>query len=1804
MSRSITITVPAANVPSTQAGFPLFIDLADLGDDFWDYVSEDGHDIRMKTTGEIDLPFDLIYFVREERIGALRVKVTLSATVDTSVVLHYASAGLSWVLPTDPNGRNAVYTGFHRVLSFLDSLYDRTGSGNKMEFDAGFLPLLNQSAAITGDTTCHQGVCFDRENNVLFTIGTNLINRYTWSGSAWTLDKQNTDPNGDAGDVNHCGAGFYRDGKLYIPQSFDDYAYTKLSEYDAETLALIRTRNITAPVGDYPDGPYWTAGVTWVPALNCFVFCEYYNTGTKFFKHADDDDLTFLGTIDLSSALTQLQGITWWRGAFWVTKDDDNYLYRVSIDGTEINRVFYLNGYTYIEGLQASGNKLFLLASNAVNHGVVFELTPWTKYGPAAGLYNPNANTTNMSIAATRYTEWSLGLTARITARTLTQTQMFCNYQLKNSGDSAKRESLGFGSVQGKIGVWNSTDLWLYRDPLTDEEFAGVAYVDNFSTHTVDAAPTGWTERWNTGAGTCTIRNDGGVYGRNSLEYIRANTGTYAISIDAIGTAEDDAEVLALVYINTNSDNKTRIYVRGGGAVGSENGYFAYMQPTADSIGIQKYAAGASTNLGSKAKTVDYGVWYYMRFRVVGTALKFKTWEKGTAEPAAWDLEVTDAALSAGWVGLGGNSSAAGENNYDFFAVSTGANPVTIPLCKDDTEITNHVAISHNGTTARTLYHNGQAYVDSGCAERPTSDANVVSFGAPYSISQAMTGMIEWFWMASSVVSADWLTTDYENVINHTTFYTIGAGEATPDLSAATGEILQPIADQAAYDLQPYIERDLADEVRLITDTISAILATSRVETVVDEIKVILDDPAAILEPGLAGVTGDTLQVIRDSITYGLINLTQPQRWVAPTTITPKTNLIDPIYLAAHPVRHPSIYFEPRVKSYGAFTRAISAPVGFVKTGDVTLSVLDPDNVLKRKISVKTIKKATVDMRLGPEGGSYRSFLRPWRRRVYNVSQPSDGILNFNLKDNVFDMLERSYPVLIHSRNFTNLPANLSSTWANIIVGAVSGTNGAIPCRLVDTVNFRYLVHANPSKSVDGVFRRIASPEPGGPEWEQVGAGEYSVVQTTYLDNGEGGGSYGTILQFYADQGSQEIRANVTGCYDPSTGDLRYTNFADYLLSIFEYLAQIENRTDVINLASFEETRDKVADLVCAGAVTEKITYGELITRIQRSSNIDVFADKNDRIAIHYTGDDDEPSIDLDHVKHFYGGTVSQEMADPVYNRFKYKYAPNFAAGSWTDAQYDNLEDQEAVQDEVMEDPEELQMFFVRDANTADSVIRHRAGYCRLESFKFHATIPMIPVLEELELADLVRITHFAGMAPLGYSRKQFKIMKLVMDIDKLTYQLEGIVRKLPPPNDVITNVDDSGNGGNDDSSDSRKGLTQATGGAAYNCRCGPWSRGTEGEYFALFRDGSDSSRLLMCYTNNYGFSWYVADDTHAPYFTAAQGGLLSFDACKNDAIDDDTIHVACQAYFGRVVYCPFNMRTKTWGSVEEINASSDIYGLATVSIDCRYPGGEPLVFFQGNRRPGTLYPGTLRARAYYSMKTAGAWTSPILVTPDGLLYSFWSFGSMDDDCDCRAERVIAGRDNRMHFFFNTDQGYQQYWLTMNGNRTFNEPPIKYVYGYQNAPLNVNALLFKDRTRIALFQKRDTHMRARILTEGSELAVMASNNLSEGNKWISAPVTTASKNPPGFFGYDATAGKLYCVLGQQYPGGRLRIMESSNDGLTWSASKAVDPDGGLYVVTGNIFTIGKEPYLATFGSETWNSSSWPRWIWKRISTIT
>jgi hypothetical protein len=196
--------------------------------------------------------------------------------------------------------------------------------------------------------------------------------------------------------------------------------------------------------------------------------------------------------------------------------------------------------------------------------------------------------------------------------------------------------------------------------------------------------PSGFTNRW---LSTATFSTTDSGSGNIALTQAISTQNIVGISMDAVdGDANrDNGEVLLKMRASAlySSTTACGAMCRGSGSSGSENMYLAGL--SGGMLQIAKVVSGAYTLIASDNTIInEFGetaafatVFYWMRFRYVGTALKCRIWRHDQSEPGTWDIETTDSSVTGvGWAGILGFRDA----TYDFSDIAVATNSDTASM--------------------------------------------------------------------------------------------------------------------------------------------------------------------------------------------------------------------------------------------------------------------------------------------------------------------------------------------------------------------------------------------------------------------------------------------------------------------------------------------------------------------------------------------------------------------------------------------------------------------------------------------------------------------------------------------------------------------------------------------------------------------------------------------------------------------------------------------------------------------------------------------------------------------------------------------------------------------------------------------------------------------------------------------------------------------------------------------------------------------------------------------------------------------
>jgi hypothetical protein len=123
------ITVAASEVDSTLTDFPVYLDLAVLGSEFFEEVAGDGSDIRITMAdGTTQVPREIVSIATSTGTGEVHfLAPTLSDTSDTTFYVYYGNPSPTTILDSDPLGAHAVWRDYLAVYHLEEAA---GGTGN------------------------------------------------------------------------------------------------------------------------------------------------------------------------------------------------------------------------------------------------------------------------------------------------------------------------------------------------------------------------------------------------------------------------------------------------------------------------------------------------------------------------------------------------------------------------------------------------------------------------------------------------------------------------------------------------------------------------------------------------------------------------------------------------------------------------------------------------------------------------------------------------------------------------------------------------------------------------------------------------------------------------------------------------------------------------------------------------------------------------------------------------------------------------------------------------------------------------------------------------------------------------------------------------------------------------------------------------------------------------------------------------------------------------------------------------------------------------------------------------------------------------------------------------------------------------------------------------------------------------------------------------------------------------------------------------------------------------------------------
>ena len=226
---------------------------------------------------------------------------------------------------------------------------------------------------------------------------------------------------------------------------------------------------------------------------------------------------------------------------------------------------------------------------------------------------------------------------------------------------------------------------------------------------------------------------------------------------------------------------------------------------------------------------------------------------------------------------------------------------------------------------------------------------------------------------------------------------------------------------------------------------------------------------------------------------------------------------------------------------------------------------------------------------------------------------------------------------------------------------------------------------------------------------------------------------------------------------------------------------ELANFSAVATLLDAVDTGGSVTGLFCDGALTQRMTHKEAISRLTRSFGIFIFTNKKGLISLKYIDTEDLTRLVLDDVQDIYLKSELHGLASPVFNQVDLQHTRTFSDQSWN-AQL-TVTDDLAVTELGRVESKDLKLFFVRDDFVGDKVARNFLQFVNPRSYRIMFTVPGHRRTRDIELGDRIGITNYSGIdsSSGGYLNKEFLIHKTDFATDSKQLRVHAVARRDPP---------------------------------------------------------------------------------------------------------------------------------------------------------------------------------------------------------------------------------------------------------------------------------------------------------------------------------------------------------------------------------------------------------------------------------------
>jgi hypothetical protein len=202
-----------------------------------------------------------------------------------------------------------------------------------------------------------------------------------------------------------------------------------------------------------------------------------------------------------------------------------------------------------------------------------------------------------------------------------------------------------------------------------------MAIITSFQEYAASSSPADWTQI--SGSFVLTVSADAASISGKSMTQTSVTTAGFKTWDKVPSTADVDILIIQKLPASLTANDG---FLRCSGRVDATgaNGYFFQWIATTNQIQMFKTVAGVNTGIGTNiARTYAANDVVAGRLQSLGSTIRCKAWLYSGAEPGAWDVSVTDTAVTA--AGLAGIRLATVTANAADYWFSAGLNGLSAP---------------------------------------------------------------------------------------------------------------------------------------------------------------------------------------------------------------------------------------------------------------------------------------------------------------------------------------------------------------------------------------------------------------------------------------------------------------------------------------------------------------------------------------------------------------------------------------------------------------------------------------------------------------------------------------------------------------------------------------------------------------------------------------------------------------------------------------------------------------------------------------------------------------------------------------------------------------------------------------------------------------------------------------------------------------------------------------------------------------------------------------------------------------------